>query len=303
MVMDIQTLDVSILNRPTSIAAYLVPLNKTAVLIDCGPESQYPKLVQQLKKAGYAPEDISYVLPTHIHLDHAGSAWHFAALGAKIVLHPFGAPHMIEPSRFMESATRIYKDKTKELWGELRPIDKERVQIVADGEIVTIEGAKFQALHTPGHAKHHITWLLEDKMFAGDVGGCRISSGPVIAPTPPPDLDFEQWEQSVTKMEEARAKELYITHYGCFTDLSQHFADLRQSLALLKKRSEVYYDLGMPAEEISLRLMDAFEKELDTLEIDQQEELARNYQAINPLWMNAQGLYRYWQKKKPLKEE
>jgi len=247
---------------------------------------------------GYQPKDVKHVLPTHIHLDHAGSAWQFAALGAKVYLHPMGGPHMIDPTKFLESATRIYKEKMNDLWGTLKPIAKEQVVEVGNQETVQIGKAEFLSIHTPGHAKHHIAWLCEDNLFAGDVAGCRIAEGPVIAPTPPPDLDFEVWQDSVKKMESTPFKNLYITHYGMFKDLKSHFEGLKQSLTSLRSKSETYYDVGMQSEEMAMRLVDNFESDLEELAVHSKEDLIQNYQSINPLWMNAQGLFRYWQKKK-----
>ena len=178
-----KVLDLRFQGAERVIASFLLDSGEGPVLVETGPESCYPRLVEALRAEGVAPEEVRHVFVTHIHLDHAGAAWRLAELGATVYVHPRGAPHLVDPSRLLASAERIYGDQLKALWGEVRGIPEERVRLLADGEVVALGGLEVQAVETPGHASHHHAYRVGDLVFTGDVAGGRIAPG-LLGPPP-----------------------------------------------------------------------------------------------------------------------
>ena len=168
-----QIIDLHFQNIPQAIAAFLLETDDGPILIETGPYSTFPALEAGLRGLGYSVDDVQHVLLTHIHLDHAGSAWAFAERGATIYVHPVGVQHLSDPSRLMNSARRIYKEEMDTLWGEMRSIPEDQIRAVAHGEEIGVGGRLFQAWHTPGHARHHIAWQVGNELFTGDVAGIK----------------------------------------------------------------------------------------------------------------------------------
>src|SRR5512138_442134 len=167
------TLDLNFQGRPYAIASYLIRSGDGVVLIESGPGSTLPALEAGLAKEGLSPRDVTHVLLTHIHLDHAGAAGWLARQGAEVYVHPVGAPHMLNPEKLIASATRIYGDRMESLWGEFLPVSQDQLKVPNDAEPIRIGNMEFIPLNTPGHAEHHYCYLFEDILFCGDVGGVR----------------------------------------------------------------------------------------------------------------------------------
>ena len=169
------TLDLNFQGRPHAIAAYLIRHSDGAVLIESGPGSTLSSLQAGLANEGLSPHDLTHVLLTHIHLDHAGAAGWIAQQGAQIIVHPVGAPHMLHPEKLLASAARIYGDRMQTLWGEFLPVPEDKLRVVEDGEQIVIGNSEFIPINTPGHAEHHYAYLFrskdhtEDICFCGDV--------------------------------------------------------------------------------------------------------------------------------------
>ena len=163
--MKIHVLDLQFQNTSQTIAAFLVESAETLTLVETGPFSVYAELKAGIEDRGFRAGDIGQVLLTHIHLDHAGAAWAFAADGADIYVHPLGAAHLEDPSRLMSSARRIYREEMDRLWGDMRAIDPARLKIVDHAAGINFGTQRWRAWHTPGHAVHHIAWQLEDVIF------------------------------------------------------------------------------------------------------------------------------------------
>jgi glyoxylase-like metal-dependent hydrolase (beta-lactamase superfamily II) len=216
-------IDLRHLGRPRVIGSWMVD----DVLIDPGPESCLAALVGGL--AGRVPRVIAL---THVHLDHAGVTGTLTARfpDAEVWVHERGARHMADPTKLLASATRLYGADMERLWGEVLPVPAERIRSLAGGE--RIDG--FQVAYTPGHASHHVAYLHEHSRtaFCGDVTGVRIDiDGPVLAPTPPPDIDLSAWGQSLASIEAWRPSALVPTHFGRYEDVAEHLRELRASLA------------------------------------------------------------------------
>ncbi len=209
----VEVLDLGFQGAEGVIASFLLRTKEGPLLIETGPESTYPRLVSALRERGVAPEEVRHVFVTHIHLDHAGAAWRLAELGATVYVHPKGAPHLVDPSRLLASAERIYGAMLRPLWGELRAIPQGRVRVLADGEEVEVGGVRVQALETLGHAGHHHAYLVGGFLFAGDIAGVRIAPGPVLphaAPGHPPG----ELVRSLDRLLALRPEVLYLTTSG-----------------------------------------------------------------------------------------
>ncbi|MGQ9510943.1 MAG: MBL fold metallo-hydrolase [Thermaceae bacterium] len=280
--------------RDRVIASFLLETSEGPVLIETGPESTFSHLEASLKAHGYLPEEVRHVFVTHIHLDHAGAAWRFAGMGATVYVEEHGAPHLVDPSRLLASARRIYQDQLQTLWGEVRPIPPERVRVVRDGERVRIGQVELQAIYTPGHAVHHHAYQLEEAVFTGDVAGVRIG-GPVLPPTPPPDIHLETWKASLDRLKRLQPKALYLTHFGQYEDVKTHLEALETLLFTWAEWVRARLKEGRSEEEVRPWFEAVWREGLRGLS---EEEMDR-YALADPPWMNLQGLIRYWTKHHP----
>lgn len=292
---EINIIDLHFKDLDHAIAAYLVPTSAGPILIETGPYSTYPKLKQGVEALGYQMEDIKHVFLTHIHLDHAGAAWALAETGAKIYLHPFGAKNMEDPSRLMESATRIYGDQMDTLWGQMKQIPANQLIQVEDQESFEIGDLQIKSLHTPGHAKHHIAWQVEEVIFTGDVAGVKIDNGPVVPPCPPPDINLEDWKSSINILRQANPRALYLTHYNKITDISNHLNALENILDDWATWIQKQMQANLTKEEMVPLFMEYTAEQLRKAGLD--EPTIELYEAANPSWMSVAGLVRYWTKK------
>ena len=291
----IHTLDLNFQNTAEAIAAYLVIGPTGPVLVETGPGSTLPVLLERLAALGVRPADIAHVLVTHIHLDHAGAAGWWARQGATVYVHHVGAPHLIDPSKLLASATRIYGAQMGPLWGEFLAAPAERVCVLHDGEAVEAGGLRFVAHDTPGHARHHLAYQLEDMLFTGDVGGIRLNARPYLqVPMPPPEFELEVWLASVEKLRALRCARLYLTHFGAVEKVDDHWAEL---LALLPQAPAVVRAALQHGADRAAVLAQFTEWEVERR---QTAHLApddmRPYQFVNPLDMSVDGMMRYWSK-------
>lgn len=291
----IHPIDLKFLGHEHTIAAFLIETDEGPVLIETGPYSTFENLDQGLAEHGYTTDDITKVFLTHIHFDHAGAAWAFAEKGAIIYVHPFGAKNMEDPSRLVESATRIYGEKMDELWGAMKPIPKDLLYEVADGEAFDLGDVVLKAYHTPGHARHHIAWQLNDTIFTGDVAGVKIDKGIVVPPCPPPDINIEDWINSINILRELNPTSFYLTHFDKVTDTSAHLDQLENILWDWANWMKAQWESGKSHEEITPLFMKYVAGQLAKGGLGK-EEIAQ-YEAANPSWMSVAGLIRYWKKK------
>src|SRR6185436_11811069 len=151
----IVTLDLNFQGRPHAIASFLIRSGDAVVLIESGPGSTLSALEAGLAEEGLSPRNLTHVLLTHIHLDHAGAAGWLAQQGAEIIVHPVGAPHMLNPEKLLASAARIYGNRMDSLWGQFLPVPENKLRVVEDGEEIVIGELRFIPINTPGHAVHH----------------------------------------------------------------------------------------------------------------------------------------------------
>jgi glyoxylase-like metal-dependent hydrolase (beta-lactamase superfamily II) len=210
------------LGRPRVIGCWQVG----DVLVDPGPESCLPTLLDAL-----GDERPRALLLTHIHLDHAGASGALVKRwpDLEVYVHKRGAPHLIDPSRLMVSASRLYGDDMDRLWGDMTPVP-ERNLTVLDQE-GTLLDRRFEYVYTPGHASHHVSYLHDGTAFVGDVGGVRINeSSLAVPPTPPPDIDVEAWHESIERVREWQPDRLAMTHFGPSTNVDEQLAEVGRRL-------------------------------------------------------------------------
>ena len=291
----IHTIDLHFLNIPQAIAAFLVETSAGPVLVETGPHSTFDHLQKGIKAAGFAIEDIQHVLLTHIHFDHAGAAWALAQQGATVYLHPFGAKHLANPEKLVESARRIYQDDMDRLWGEMQPIAESKLHTPAHGEKIKIGNTTFTAWHTPGHAVHHIAWQMEDALFTGDVAGVKISDCIVEPPCPPPDINLEDWQASLSLIRSLPLKALYLTHFGEVKNIAAHLDELEQRLINWANWIRPRWEKGDSVEQTVPDFQQFVAGQLREKGAD--EQLIKQYDVANPSWMSVAGLMRYWKKK------
>lgn len=293
----VKVLDLQFQGVEKVIASFLLQSREGPVLIETGPESTYARLEAALKQEGVHPKEVRHVFVTHIHLDHAGAAWRFAELGATVYVHPRGAPHLVDPSRLLASAERIYGAMLKPLWGELKGIPQERVRVLEDGEVVDLGGLRVQALETLGHASHHHAYLVDGLLFAGDIAGVRIAPGPVLPPTPPPDIHLESWYASLDRILALRPEVLYLTHFGPYRDVEAHLEALEGRLRAWADWVLARLREGRDPEALVPEFEAYWRRGLEEAGVE--GGLAQLYALADPPYMNLQGLVRYWQKHHP----
>jgi glyoxylase-like metal-dependent hydrolase (beta-lactamase superfamily II) len=221
------TIDLNWAARPRSIAALLIQSAGISAIVDPGPESTIEELRAGLKERGQTFESIDSLLLTHIHLDHAGATGALLRENPKlsVYVHEFGAVHMIDPSRLLASAGRLYGGDMKPLYGECLPVPETSLRILEGGERIRIGEAELEVCYTPGHASHHVTyWEPESRTaFVGDTAGIRVEGDTFLLPaTPPPDIDLEIWNQSLDKIAAWRPERLFLTHFGFVENPAEH---------------------------------------------------------------------------------
>jgi glyoxylase-like metal-dependent hydrolase (beta-lactamase superfamily II) len=288
-------LDLNFQDTPQAIACFVIPYMGGVVLVDPGPSSTLAVLRSGLRAHGLALEQVTHVLITHIHLDHVGAAGVLAQQGVEILVHPRGAPHLLDPSKLIASAARLYGDRMEALWGPFLPVPPERLSEVEDGQLLQIGELRFTALHTPGHADHHVTYLLEDAAFCGDVGGVRLP-GPLYLRLPfvPPETHLEKWARSLERIRANGVQRIAPTHFGVYEDAPAH---LTFGLRLLEETA-AWLEQVMPAGPTTEELIDQFRTWMwqRGKALGLSDEVLAAYEAGNPASFCVQGLMRYWRK-------
>ena len=294
----IETLDLRFHDRPHLIAAYLLPYGDGVALVETGPGSTFPMLQARLAERGLTPADVSAVFLTHIHLDHAGAAGHLARHGATVYAHHVGVPHLSSPDRLLASARRIYGDDMDALWGEMRPVPDDQLIALRDGDTVPLGNSELMALDTPGHASHHMSYVIGDICFTGDVGGVRIpGESHVELPLAPPEIDLDAWRESLVRLRAAADRHdltrLAPTHFGLYDDISAHLRRLETAIET--------------ADEWAARTLPGWDGDEEALQDEVTawireraaeqgvgDDAWEHYEGANPSWMAALGLRRYW---------
>ncbi len=299
----IHLIDALHLGTPHIVCVALVECGPAELmLVDSGPESVFQNVVEGVRKLGFDPTHVRHLLASHIHLDHTGGAWRWAnEFGTRVYVHPKGAPHLVDPSKLISSATKIYGEKLGYLWGAAGPIREEQVVAVEEGTKLRFGSKEIDVLYTPGHAPHHNSYWLEEErtVFAGDVAGVLIPGGPAIPPFPPPDIHLETWKASLDKIRRLNPDSIHITHWG-------RIDRPKQTLDALEER------LFRWAEWVRQRMIEGKSESEMVTEFEQftseqllangtPKELLATYEQADPAFMSVAGLTRYWRKCHPEK--
>jgi glyoxylase-like metal-dependent hydrolase (beta-lactamase superfamily II) len=207
---------------------------------------------------------------------------------------------MVDPSKIIASAHRIYGTRMQELWGNVEPVPRDRVQILDGGDIINIAGRRLEVHYTPGHAIHHVVFFdaHSGDLFTGDVAGVRLQSiNYVRPPTPPPDLDIEVWSDSIDKLKRLRPDVLYLAHFGPSKNAMEHLEHLR---AILFDWGEfILKAMRENKSESEIVEMLAAQTDPDILHTTGDPAAVKRYEIASNYAMSVQGYTRYWQKKHP----
>jgi glyoxylase-like metal-dependent hydrolase (beta-lactamase superfamily II) len=172
--MHVHPIDLKFRDITHAIAAYLVESDGELALVETGPSTCLAALDEGICRLGYEPSSVGKVIVTHIHLDHAGAAGHWAARGAHVFVHERGARHLVDPSRLIEGARAVYGDRLETLWGEILPVPETQLTALREGDEVAIGPTRFAVWDAPGHARHHLMFVGHGSAFTGDNAGVRL---------------------------------------------------------------------------------------------------------------------------------
>ncbi|THF89011.1 MBL fold metallo-hydrolase [Deinococcus sp. KSM4-11] len=281
---------------PGVIASYVFDTGDGLAVVDTGPTSTLGPLEAGLAGLGATLDDVRHLLLTHIHFDHAGAAGTILARVpfARAYVHERGAPHLASPERLYASARQIYGEHMERLWGEMRPIDPERLTILNGGETLKVGTHHIQVAYTPGHAVHHVTYRDGPELYVGDVAGVRLTTDQTTrAPTPPPDIDLERWRDSVSGLRAQDVERLHLAHFGTHAQEPAHWDGLLATMDIDAGRVRAGLDAGQDFETISAAFSATLMAELAA----EGPDLPARYDFACPPWMSVQGLMRYWQRR------
>ncbi len=292
--MNIRTIDLHFRGQPQVIAAFLIENNGENALVETGPASTHHALLKGLREWGVQPTDISKVLLTHIHLDHAGGAGWWAQQGAQLYVHARGARHLADPSRLIAGARLVYGDLMDELWGEIPPAPEEQIVSLADGDRLKIGGAEVQVWDTPGHARHHVAFLMEGIAFVGDDAGVRLPGQTYISPTTAPSqFEPDAYKETIRSLRNANLDAMYLTHFGRFEDVDNHLERYEQIIGQVSDLVREKLQSGAPLEAIQSAFADLNHARFDG---ENEPDSWKAYEAANPLNMCCDGVVQYWEK-------
>lgn len=291
--------DLNFIGLPGIIATGLLHGPSGVALVDPGPTTSLPTLRAALAARGFKTSDIRWILITHIHLDHAASVGTLLkeCPDARVIVHERGAPHMIDPSKLLASASRLYGDDMERFWGEILPVPATNVDVIGERAQMSVAGHDVEIAWTPGHAWHHISFYLPASKiaFVGDTAGiCRPSGRVVIPPTPPPDIDLEAWRASTETILGWNAETLFLTHFGPQPAPRVHFQNLWQRIDDWSNR--VRASLGVEGTDED-RAAAFAQSVTDDLARTTTRDEADSYARAGRFDFSWTGLARYWRKK------
>jgi glyoxylase-like metal-dependent hydrolase (beta-lactamase superfamily II) len=272
-------------------AGYLLT-GPAPVLVETGSQSSVPALLEALGSLGLGAADLAGVAVTHIHLDHAGGVGDVARAfpSATVYVHGKGARHLIDPTRLVDSAARVYGSLLDSLYGRLDPTPAERIHVLEDGEEIRVGPDRvLVTVDSPGHAKHHLA--LHDSasgiLFAGDAVGVRLPDAGVLRPsTPPPDFDLDQAVGSLRRFAGRHPAGLALAHYGLVPDPSSLLDEAQETLRRWAEVAEGAWRQGV---DIAAALDEAFAADLGDVDPAQRQKL----ETLNGVHSNAAG-FRRW---------
>ena len=285
-------------------AIYLLKQKNKVIIIETGNNYSVPHVKEALSQVGLSFSDVSYVIPTHVHLDHAGGAGllMMQCQNAALVVHPRGARHLIDPSKLVAGAKAVYgENKFKEYYGEIFPIDANRVIQADDNFILDFDGRELRFIDTPGHARHHFCiWDKATKsMFTGDTFGISYRDLDhqdelyILPSTSPVQFDPEALIQSINRIMEFKPERVCLTHFSAIKPTKKATNKLIESIHFVSNLAIKYADKNDSESIIYKKMMDYFLEGLNEIGF-QNNDYAKDRLSLDVL-INTQGLI-YWQK-------
>ena len=285
-------------------AIYLLKQKNKVIIIETGTNYSVPYVKEALSQIGLSFSDVSYVIPTHVHLDHAGGAGllMMQCQNAALVVHPRGARHLIDPSKLVAGAKAVYgENKFKEYYGEIFPIDANRVIQADDNFILNFDGRELRFIDTPGHARHHFCiWDKATKsMFTGDTFGISYRDLDhqdelyILPSTSPVQFDPEALIQSINRIMEFKPERVCLTHFSAIKPTKKATNKLIESIHFVSNLAIKYADKNDSESIIYKKMMDYFLEGLNEIGF-QNNDYAKDRLSLDVL-INTQGLI-YWQK-------
>ncbi|HEX4568698.1 MAG TPA: MBL fold metallo-hydrolase [Vicinamibacterales bacterium] len=293
-------LDLNFQGRAEIIATAVLHGPAGVALVDPGPSTTMATLTAELDKRGIRFSDVRQLLLTHIHLDHAGATGSITSKHPhiEVLVHERGARHLVDPSKLVASAARIYADDMDRLWGEILPVSASRIRSLAGGETISVVGRELKVEYTAGHASHHVGYLdtASHIAFVGDTAGIRRGSGTfVMPPTPPPDIDLEAWRESEKKILAWEPDTLFLTHFGPYHGARPHLQAMFETLVEWSRIVQrLLADGAASDDDRQQRFVDEAFQDLRRRVGDLE---AVDYTKAGGLNFSYQGLARYWRKR------
>lgn len=283
-------------------AGYLIQAPRPA-LIECGPALSIDHVIDGLRAVGMDPEDLAYMIVTHIHLDHAGGAGDVAAAfpNATVVVSEVGARHMHDPERLNASARQVYGELYDRIYGDCTPIAEDRLLGVADGDTIDLGGGReLELLYTPGHAKHHVAVADSDTgaIFVGDSVGVRMPGMTVLRPaTPPPDFHLEAALASIDRMAQRDPSRIYLAHYGPVDPPDEALDTAVDRLQAWADTAETAYRESDELDHVAETLAARFSQEIPEETLVADPDLSGRVDLLSGYRSNAAGFLRYFKRR------
>jgi glyoxylase-like metal-dependent hydrolase (beta-lactamase superfamily II) len=291
--------DLEYLGTPRIIATGIVHGAAGVSIIDPGPSTTLPALRAGLARSGMSLADVRSILLTHIHLDHAGATGVILREhpSIRVHVHQNGAAHLVDPSKLLASATRLWGADMDRLWGEVAPVPASALTVLAGGERISAGGRDLDVAYTPGHASHHVSYFSADAgiAFVGDTAGVRLFPGGFnMPPTPPPDIDLDAWRESLAIIARWQPSTVFLTHFGPFAPVGAHLTEVADHLALTSRL--VKESLALEGDDES---REAWFTEQIRLELGRRMSGgdAFAYEVAGRFDLSWRGLARYWRRK------
>jgi glyoxylase-like metal-dependent hydrolase (beta-lactamase superfamily II) len=294
---DTTLIDLSYHQQSSLIASCALCGPDGVALIDPGPTCALSALRLGLERIGASVADVRSILLTHIHLDHAGASGALVRENPaiRVFVHERGAKHLVDPTRLIESARRIYGPALDTIWGEFAAVPPANVVSLGGSEDVTVGGRTLAVAYTPGHANHHVSYLdsTTGLAFVGDIGGVRIGNAPLVLPTtPPPDIDLARWSSSLARIREWHPDRLFLTHFGVAENLDDHLSQLESHLGDWAARVRASLGTALTDEDRATQFATGVVTELQR----SVPEVASLYEWASGPEDSWYGLARYWRK-------
>ena len=216
-------LDTHALGNPGTVAVYVLKGTKVA-MVDCGYASSYEVILQELSEIGISPSEVRYLIPTHVHMDHAGGTGHLLKHmpNAEVIAHERAVPHLVDPTRLIQSVTSIFGEKLVQSYGQPLPIQQQKITAVGQEMHLDLGGLTLTAMHSPGHAPHQVSVLVEEEklLLSADAVGIVYPNIPAMIPTtPPPSLDPPKLTETISRLSQLDSRRLLVPHYGVRDDV------------------------------------------------------------------------------------